>query len=115
MNRGDVVIVDFRPHDPDAKVRPALVVQNDRDNARMTNTIVVMFTSVTQRSAEPTQLLIERSHPDWGPSGLRVESVANCSNVFTVKQKHVLHTIGKLSATTMQQIDDCLKTALAIP
>ena len=33
--RGDVVIVDFSPNDPRAKVRPALIVQNDRDNVRM--------------------------------------------------------------------------------
>ena len=32
--RGDVVIVDFRPTNPAAKVRPALVIQNDRDNTR---------------------------------------------------------------------------------
>lgn len=34
MNRGDVVILDFALYDPTDKVRPALVVQNDRDNAR---------------------------------------------------------------------------------
>jgi mRNA-degrading endonuclease toxin of MazEF toxin-antitoxin module len=39
-SRGDVVIVDFRPVHPAAGVRPALVIQNDRDNARMSKTIV---------------------------------------------------------------------------
>jgi mRNA-degrading endonuclease toxin of MazEF toxin-antitoxin module len=38
MNRGDVVTVDFSRYDPTDKVRPALVVQNDRDNLRMTKT-----------------------------------------------------------------------------
>lgn len=28
MNRGDVVIADLKPHEPTAKVRPVLVVQN---------------------------------------------------------------------------------------
>jgi mRNA-degrading endonuclease toxin of MazEF toxin-antitoxin module len=41
-----------------AKVRPALVVQNDRDNQRLVNTIVVQITSVTRRALAPTQLLI---------------------------------------------------------
>jgi mRNA-degrading endonuclease toxin of MazEF toxin-antitoxin module len=35
MNRGDVVLVDYPFTTGGAKVRPALVVQNDRDNARM--------------------------------------------------------------------------------
>jgi len=35
------------------------VIQNDRDNQRLLNTIVVQITSVTRRALEPTQLLIE--------------------------------------------------------
>jgi mRNA interferase MazF len=114
VNRGDVVIVDLRPHDPNAKVRPALIVQNDRDNARMTNTIVAEIISVTRRSAEPTQLLIDHSHPDWSASGLHRDSVVNCSNLFAVRQQHVIHIIGRLSSATMQETDQCLKTALGI-
>ena len=36
VNRGNVVLVDYPFTTGGAKVRPALVVQNDRDNARMT-------------------------------------------------------------------------------
>ncbi|MBW3542581.1 MAG: type II toxin-antitoxin system PemK/MazF family toxin [Planctomycetes bacterium] len=114
MTRGDIVIVDFRPHDPKAKVRPALVIQNDRDNARLTNTIVAAITSVTRRSAEPTQLLIDRAHPDWKASGLRYESAINCCNVFTLRKADVKRGIGRLSTATMQEIDECLKEALGI-
>lgn len=67
QQRGNVVIVDFGPQ---AKTRPALVVQNDRDNARMTNTIVVQITSNVSRSQEQTQYLIDVSHADWKRSGL---------------------------------------------
>jgi len=109
------VIVDFRPHDPTAKVRPALIVQNDRDNARLTNTIVAAITTVVRRSAEPTQLLIDSSHPDWVASGLHVPSVINCVNIFTVKQQHTIRTIGRLTPPTMLEIDRCLKAALGIP
>jgi mRNA interferase MazF len=54
FHRGDVVIVDFYPTDPRSKVRPALVVQNDRDNARMKRTIVIQITSNVSRSHEDT-------------------------------------------------------------
>jgi mRNA-degrading endonuclease toxin of MazEF toxin-antitoxin module len=42
VTRGDVVLVDYPFTAGGAKVRPALVVQNDRDNARMANTVVVV-------------------------------------------------------------------------
>ena len=40
IQRGDVVLVDFPyPSGTGSKVRPALVIQNDKDNARLVNTI----------------------------------------------------------------------------
>lgn len=69
MNRGDVVIVNFQPTAQKAKTRPALIVQNDRDNARMANTIVAQVTSNIRRAHEDTQLLIDQKHADWSRSG----------------------------------------------
>jgi len=112
--RGDVVIVDFSPMNPTAKVRPAIVVQNDVDNARMANTIVVQITSNTSRSHESTQLLIDQSHPDWVLSGLRLPSVINASNLATVSRLQVTHAIGRLSPATMANVDQCLKAALGL-
>lgn len=113
-NRGDVVTVNFAPTNPNAKIRPALVVQNDRDNARMQNTIVIQFTSNTTRAQQDTQLLVDHSHPDWHASGLRRASVANCSNIYTIHQSDITRTIGSLSPQTMLQVDGCLKAALGI-
>ena len=114
MKRGDVVIVDLRPTNPAAKVRPALVLQNDRDNARMANTILAQITSNTRRAQQDTQLLIDENHPDWPASGLQHPSVVNCSTIYTVEQQHVTRVIGSLSRATMKQIEECLKAALAI-
>ena len=114
MTRGDIVIVDFRPVNPSAGVRPALVVQNDRDNARMSNTIVAQVTTNIQRANQGTQILIDANHPDWAASGLRHPSVVNCSNVYTIEQRDVARIIGSLSAATMKKIDECLKSALGI-
>jgi mRNA interferase MazF len=114
MKRGDVAIADLRPQDPSAKVRPVLIVQNDRDNVRMSRTIVVMITGTIRRAAEPTQLLIDSSHPDWPLSGLHHPSVINCSNLYTIEQRFISRTIGSLSVATMKQIDDCLREALGL-
>jgi mRNA interferase MazF len=119
VGRGDVVIVDwplFRaPGKHPAKPRPALIVQNNTDNARLTNTIAAMITSVTRRSMEPTQLLIEIATPDGLTTGLRQDSVVNCVNLLTVEQSRILHVIGSLSGALMRQINDCLKAALELP
>ena len=111
--RGEVVVIDWPfASGGRSKLRPAVVVQNNKDNARMTNTIVAGFTSVTNRSAEPTQLLIEVSTPDGKLTGLHQDSVLNCCNLFTIEQSKILKTIGQLSPTLMQQADGCLRSAL---
>ncbi len=115
MNRGDILVVDFSAYNPREKVRPALAVQNDPDNARMKNTIVALITGNVRRAGERTQFLIAQQHPDYSASGLHKDSVVNCSNIVTIRQQDVLRTIGKLSRVTMDQIDVCLKAALGLP
>ncbi|MGO9115765.1 MAG: type II toxin-antitoxin system PemK/MazF family toxin [Thermoguttaceae bacterium] len=87
MKRGDILIVDFSVYNPQEKVRPALAVQNDRDNARMKNTIVALITGNVSRSGEPTQFLLERKHPDYAASGLHKDPVVNFSNLITIRQQ----------------------------
>jgi mRNA interferase MazF len=116
LRRGDVVLLDWPfAGGTGRKYRPALVIQNDRDNQRLTNTIVAMITSLTHRAAEPTQLFIDLSTPEGKQSGLHRDSVVNCVNLFTVEQAKVLRTVGTLPPALMQQIDACLKTALGLP
>ncbi len=115
MNRGDILVVDFSAYNPGEKVRPALVVQNDHDNARMKNTIVALITGNVRRAGERTQFLIDPRHPDYPASGLHKDSVVNCSNLITIRQQDVLQIIGRLSRDTMEPIDVCLKAALGLP
>ena len=117
MNRGEVVLVDFPvPSGGGSKVRPALIVQNDRGNALLRDTIVVPITSNISRVARvPTQFAIDSASPDWQSSGLRTPSVVKCESIYTFNQSRIVSTIGRLSATTMTAIDNCLKEALGIP
>jgi mRNA-degrading endonuclease toxin of MazEF toxin-antitoxin module len=115
MKRGDVVLVDFSLYDPSDKVRPALVIQNDRDNVRMSKTIVALITGNTRRAGEDTQYLIDAAHPDLTSSGLSRPSAINCSNLYTIQQAHISRTLGALSSSTMDAVNERLKAALAIP
>lgn len=116
VRRGEVVIIQWPfAGATGSKARPALVVQNDRDNTRVTNTIVAMITSRMQRAHEPTQLLIDLNTPEGQQSNLHQTSVVNCLNLFTVEQAKVLRTIGSLPAALILQVDACLKAALELP
>ena len=78
----------------------------------MSNTIVIQVTTTLRRKLEDTQLLIHPSHSDWIASGLRRPSVINCSNVYTVRQVHVVKVIGSLSDVTMNDVMQCLRNAV---
>jgi mRNA interferase MazF len=110
VNRGDIVLVDYPFTTGGAKVRPALVVQNDRDNFRMSNTIVAQISGNIARAGEATQHLIELA-VDPG-CGLTRDSALIATNLLTMHQADVLRVLGSLSSATMAQIDDCLRAAL---
>ncbi len=114
--RGDVVLVD-QPFSTGigSKVRPVVVVQCDRDNGRLPNTIVAMITKTIHRVDQvDTQCLINVDSPDGQISGLRVTSAVNCSNLFTVHESLIRKRIGVLAPGIMQRVDDCLKRAMGL-
>jgi mRNA interferase MazF len=116
MNRGDVVIVPFPYQDrPGEKIRPAVVVQSDAENRRLGNTILAMITGNLQDAGQPTTFLVDPSTPDGASSGLTGPSLVKCYNLATVRQRRVLHVLGRLSAPLMQRLNDGLKVALDLP
>jgi mRNA interferase MazF len=116
VSRGDVVLVDYPFSDrTGSKVRPCLVVQCDRNNRRLDDTIVVTITSRTQFvTAEPTQLLIQRATPAGRQSGVLYDSAVQCENILTVDLQFIQRKIGSLPDDMMRQMTDCLKAALEI-
>jgi mRNA interferase MazF len=117
VKRGEVVIIDHPFSDATgSKVRPAVVVQNDRRNVLLGETIVVLITkNLHSVHSDPTQLLIDLGTPDGKASGLNANSAVKCGNLFTIHQGLVRKQIGLLSAGLMQRVNDCLKEALELP
>jgi mRNA interferase MazF len=114
VSRGDIVLVDYPFSDrTGSKVRPALVVQNDTLNTRITDTILVSISRSTHR-ASATQLFIDLGTSDGAKTGLRQNSMVQCENLLTHDQRLVLVKIGSLPAILMQRVDDCLKAALGL-
>lgn len=115
MKRGDVVVVEFPYVDARrGKNRPALVVQNDRDNGRLTNTIVAMISGNLRHAGERTQLLIDPDTPEGSSSGLHGRSVVKCNNLATIRQQDVQRIIGRLAPALLNSLDECLKAALEL-
>lgn len=115
MNRGDVVIVDFPfTSGTQSKVRPALIVQADRENQRLTKTIVAMFTGNLRRAGEPTHVLIDPSTREGQGCGLHGVSLVAGANLYTIDQTSVIPIVGRLTADAMREVDACLRAALGM-
>ena len=113
--RGDVVILNapFITR-PGSKLWPMLVIQIDRNNARMANTILATITTNSSRAHEPTQVLIDIGTPDGQQSGLLATSVVACENLITAAQRQIVRKIGVLTLQFLRQVDDAHKESLAL-
>ncbi len=80
IKRGDTILVNYPfASGTGSKVRPALVVQADRNNSRLENSVIVQITSRIQHAhSEPTQLLIRMNSPEGKQAGLIMDSVVSC-------------------------------------
>jgi mRNA interferase MazF len=116
MKRGDVIVVTF-PYagGGGSKNRPAIVVQCDRLNGKLRNTILAMVIGNTRLAGkEPTQFLIDPATPNGRSANLAHISAVKCENLMTIPQTDVLRVIGHLSDPLKTQLNDCLKAALEI-
>jgi mRNA interferase MazF len=117
FQRGDIVLASLPFTDlSGVKVRPALVVQCDRNNLRLDDFILAMITRTIHRgTTEPTQLLIDLATPEGAGSGLLHTSVVKCEHLITLHASLLTRRIGKMHPALMNQVDTCLKVSLQLP
>jgi len=115
--RGDVVIVEFPFVDGGrGKNRPALVVQSDANNQRLQNTIIAMISgNVRLAGKAATQVFVDPHADNGASSGLNGPSEVKRESLYTVRQQDILCTIGRLSASWLSTVDECLKASLGLP
>ena len=113
--RGDIVLAKLPfTNLAAAKIRPALVVQCDRNNQRLDDVILAMITSTIHRAAtEP--LLIDLATPEGAATGLLHTSVVKCEHLITLHSSLLIRVIGQMSASLMRKVDGCLKESLELP
>jgi len=74
-----------------------------------------MITGNLDDAGQPTTVLVDPKTPDGAGSGLSGPALVKCYHLATVRQRRVLQVIGHLSDALMQQVNQALKTALALP
>jgi len=95
-----------------SKIRPAVVVLNDRDNQRLRKTVVAMITGNLRRRGDPSLFIDPAAEPS---SGLTYPSLVSCNNLLTAEQGDIQKTVGHLSDVLKQKLNECLKAALELP
>ncbi len=112
--RGAVVIVRF-PYAGGGgfKVRPAIVVQCDRLNRKIQNTVLAMVTGNTKlANVDPAQFLIDPATADGAVTGLSKPSAVKCENLATVLQTDIIDVVGHLPDPLLELLNEGLKAAL---
>lgn len=118
-HKGDVVLVAF-PFTTDegltqTKRRPAVIISNDYNNARLDDVLLVPLTSnVSRATREPTQVVVEMNSPEGRSGGIRLDSVIDCTVIATIPKTLLVNKIGIFPNEVMEHVDMCLMIALSI-
>jgi mRNA interferase MazF len=112
-NRGDVVLVLF----PDSnlrtgKRRPALVVQRDRLQAGLPQTIVAMISSNMARGGHPSRVTVRFGSAESQAMGLHTDSVIMTDNLATILEAEIDRAIGQ--CPDLRPVDDALRHTLGL-
>lgn len=110
VKRGEIYWVDWNPGrgSEQSGLRPALVIQNDVGNKFSPTTIIAAITTVPEKPY-PFMAGITASE-----SGLPRDSMINLAAILTIDQTRLGDKCGELSQTKMAEVDEAIKTSLAL-
>lgn len=113
VTRGTVVRVNLDPiiGSEMNKTRPCVVVQNNVGNQHSNCTIVVPISECDERHSRPLPVwvLVKKNE-----GGLSKDSYVTANHIRTVDEKRFVEVLGRLSDTTMREVDKALKMSLAL-
>ena len=115
VERGDVVLVSF-PFSSlaGAKLRPAIVVQANLNNARLASAILAGVSTRDGPNLQPTQVPIDPSTPEGSQTGLLRPSVIKSENLATVETVLIQRRIGRLTPQLLSALNEALKVSLEL-
>ena len=110
-SRGDIYYANMEPHvgSEQGGERPVVVLQNDTGNKHSPTLIIATLTSrVDKKLSLPTHVLLDQN------SGLKVPSVVQLEQIFTIDKRRVQRFAGQTSSEEMDRIEAALKISLGM-
>ncbi len=112
FKRGDVVLVSFPFTDlTTTKMRPALVVSNDRFNRKSPDIILAAVTSQVPKDIGLDEFFL--SPADLKDAGLPKPSIVRLSKLVTIDQRLIRKKLGTLSNQTLTFVTSALHSVLS--
>ncbi len=113
VKRGQLILVEFPFTDgQQSKIRPAVVVQSDAQNAALRKTVVAMITGNLRRKNDPSHVFLD---PVADPAlGIHGPSLISTINLFTIDQLAILRIIGTLSDSLTSALNTALRHSLSL-
>ena len=110
--RGDLVLVPFPYSDlRGMKRRPACIISAGAYQ-QGPDVIVAMVTSQAGRRQAPG--LGDVVVADWQAAGLRAPSTVRAGRLLVLEQRLLGSTLGRLSARSLSDVDDALRTVFGL-
>ena len=112
LHRGDVVLVPFPFTDVSGqKVRPALVISPDPGDRDI---LVAFISSVVPPVPEPTEHVLNVTHPAFAQTGLKHMSVFKMGKLATLHRALILRRVGRITPELQKILDVALKQAVGL-
>lgn len=109
VRRGDIYMADIFNVSDEGKIRPVLIVQNDKGNAHSTSFIAAVITSKKKKDL-PTHVTLKSN------CGLRKDSTVLCEHLVTVRREMLMSYIGTIVNTEDEvKLDKALSVSLQLP
>ena len=94
------------------KLRPGVIISASYLNQIIDDIMIVPCTTNTHRSLTATQYLI--TGDEIVRAGIRIESVVKCESILTINKSMIVRKLGALSTIAINQVNQCLMTALEL-
>ena len=110
-SRGEIYYANMEPHvgSEQGGERPVVVLQNDTGNKHSPTLIIATLTSrVDKKLNLPTHVLLDQN------PGLKVPSIVQLEQIFTIDKRRLQRFVGNASAEEMDQIETALKISLGM-
>lgn len=109
--RGDIYYANMEPHvgSEQGGERPVVVLQNDTGNKHSPTLIIATLTSKVDKKLNlPTHVLLDQN------PGLKVPSIVQLEQIFTIDKRRVQRFAGQTSSEEMERIETALKISLGM-